>query len=468
MNLTIRIILFSNWFFLFYLVIYATWLLITNIYGSCRMYQYRKMERLHNELEHQFCYPISIIVPAYNENVTVIQTVRNLLKLDYRHFEIVLVDDGSTDNTRELLIKEFNLRLERSRPIRKLVPSKPITAVYEGSCDGINILLVCKENGRHKADANNAAINVISYPYFVCMDADEVLQRDALKYAGRAILEDANVIGVGGAIKISNGVTFKDGMPVAFRFGSHLVADMQTLEYGRSFVGSRIFQNQFNSNLIISGGYGVFRKDAVVAVGGYDASSMGEDMELTMKLHEYYRSHHLPYSMKYVPDSVCWTQAPDTMKDLRKQRQRWHCGLMQTIHKYRHMILNPSYGMIGMVILPYVLLYELYCPFFILLGWFVIGASWLLHLINIPFVLFTALLYLLFGVLLTMISYVDKLYMKKDTFTGMDILRGIGIAFLDALIFRPYLFIIEFLAFFQYRKIASSWVSPKRRQMQVE
>ncbi len=468
MNIIVDIIIFCNAFFLFYLVVYASFLLISNMYGSITMYRYRKMERLHNELDHKFYFPVSIIVPAYNENVTAIQTINNLLKLDYRIFEIVAVDDGSTDNTKQLLIDTFGLERDTDRPIRYQVPCRPIKEVYKGKSGNIPILLISKENGKCKADANNAAINVMSYPYFVCMDADEVLQRDALKYASRAILEENNVIGIGGNIKISNNVSFRDAVPVSSSLGRNIVSDMQILEYGRAFVGSRIFQNLTNSNLIISGGYGVFKKSAVVAVGGYDQKSMGEDMELTMKLHEYYRKNKLPYSMKYVPDSVCWTQAPGSLKDLKKQRERWHCGLMQNFWKYRKMILNPKYGTIGMFTIPFMMLYELYCPFFILLGWFVIIASTALKIINIPYVIIVFLVYVLLGTMLTITTFIDKLYMKSDYFSVSDVVRGLGIAILDAFFFRPFLFIIEFFAFFKYKKVSKKWVSPKRVQVKTE
>jgi biofilm PGA synthesis N-glycosyltransferase PgaC len=462
MNLILKIILFSNYFFLFYLVVYATYLLVSNLFGSLKMYGYRKMERLHNELEHEFYYPISIIVPAFNENETAVQTVRNLLKLDYKTYEIVIVDDGSTDNTKQLLIDTFGLELEKNRPVRYVVNCRPIREIYTGRAGSVPLMLISKENGKCKADANNAAINVISYPYFVCMDADEVLQADALKYASRAILENDNVIGVGGNLKISNSVRFKNAMPVFSRLGKNLVADMQTLEYGRAFIGSRIFQNVTNSNLIISGGYGVFRKSAVVEVGGYDQKSLGEDMELTMKLHYHFKNNKKPYSMKYVPDSVCWTQAPESLSDLRKQRQRWHCGLMQNFWKYRKMVLNPRYGIIGMFTIPYMMLYELYCPFFIVLGWFVIIASTVLNLINVPYVIYVFLLYVVLGTLLTITMFIDKMFMKDDYFTAADVVKGLCVAIADAFFFRPYLFLIEFIAFFKYRKISSSWISPKR------
>lgn len=466
--IVINIILFSNVFFLFYLVIYATYLLIANLYGNLKMYQYRKLERLNNILSQDFAAPMSIIVPAYNEEMTILTTIQNLLKLEYRNYELVIIDDGSKDHTKEKVVETYHLNKEIHKPIRYAVPCKPIKEVYTGMAGTVPITLVYKENGGCKADASNAGINVSNYPFFVDMDADEILQKDALVYASRAILEGQNVIGVGGNVKIGNGVTFRDAMPIAAKLGDNVVADMQVMEYARSFFGSRIFHNAFNGNLIISGGYGVFRKSAVVKVGGYNTKSMGEDMELTMKLHHYFRENKLQYQMKYVPDSICWTQAPFNLRSLRKQRERWHCGLIQTIWKYRSMILNPKYGFIGMVAMPYSILYELYCPFFILLGWFVIIASVVLGLINLSYAVYVYCLYVIFGVLLTMIAFGNKIFLKNDHSSAFDTWRAVGLSLIDALFFRPYLFVIEFFAFFKYGKLKKGWVSPARTAFKSE
>ena len=465
-RIVFELIRFSNIFFLFYLVIYSTYLLLSNLFGSICLYRTRRLEKLYNKVDDAYYFPISIIVPAYNENVTAIQTIRNLEQLDYKLYEIVVVDDGSTDNTKQMIIDTYGLKQDPRRTIRYQVPCKPIKEVWIGkSGNGIPIILVSKENGRCKADASNAAINVMSYPYFVCMDADEVLQRDALVYAARAFLENDEVIAVGGNIKISNSVVFQKAMPYSAELGRNIVADMQVLEYSRAFVGSRIFQNLTNSNLIISGGFGVFKKSAVVRVGGYDSESMGEDMELAMKLHHYYRKNRIPYRMQYIPDSVCWTQAPATMKDLKKQRERWHCGLMQNIWKYRSMAFNPGYGIIGLFTIPFMIFYELLCPFFILIGWFVIAASIVLKVINYPYVVLVSAAYFLVGIIMTVTVFVDKMNIKNDYFSAGDVVRAFGIALLDSLLIRPWLFCVEFIAFFKYRKIKGHWVSPTRIQV---
>ncbi|MBQ5430277.1 MAG: glycosyltransferase family 2 protein [Lachnospiraceae bacterium] len=455
-------LVFSNVFFLIYLLVYSTYILIANLFGSIRLYRNRRMEQLHNELKDSYYYPMSIIVPAYNESVSIVQNLRNLLKLDYRLYEIIVVDDGSTDDTRQILLDYFDFTPDPERPIRYRVPCKPIHEVWTTNANGIPITLVCKENGKCKADAVNAAINLVSYPYFVCMDADEVLQKDALIYAAKAIMSKGEVIAVGGNVKISNSVTFRDAMPAFAKLGENLLVDMQVLEYSRAFVGARIFHNITNTNLIISGGFGIFRTSSVVAVGGYDSTSMGEDMELTVKLHEYYRRNQLPYHMEYVPDSVCWTQAPASFKDLRKQRERWHCGLIQNIWKYRNMAFNPRYGLVGVFMIPFMIFFELFASFFIIIGWLNILLSIMTHQINLPYVLYVMAAYMMLGIVMTVTVFIDKMNMRHDFFSGLDIVKAFGIAFLDSVLIRPWLFLVEFSAFFKYSRLKGRWESPKR------
>lgn len=463
-----ELILFSNIFFLGYLIVYATYILISSLYGSIYMIRQRRKEMLHNVLEHDFYFPVSIIIPAYNESISVVQTVENLLCQDYRNFEIVVVDDGSTDDTKQLLIDRFKMKYEAERPIRYVVPCKPINEIYTRTINGITITLISKENGGCKADATNAGINASFYPYIVNMDADEILQRDALKYAGRAILEDDNVIAVGGNIKMSNDVRFENAMPIDVSYGKNMIVDMQVLEYGRAFVGTRIFQNMLNMNLIISGGFGIFKKSAVVEVGGFDTNSMGEDMEITVRLHEYYKKNKIPYSMKYVPESVCWTQGPNCFRDLKKQRQRWYCGLIQTLKKYKRMIFNPRYGMIGMFMFPYIIMYELMMPFFTLLGVFVMGWTYYDKSINLPYAITITVMYFLFCVFLSYISFMTKEFVYGEELDKKKMYRMIFVSLVDSLFFRMYLSFVSFLALFKMKKLAGKWESPQRVVVQTE
>ncbi|WP_225744443.1 glycosyltransferase family 2 protein [Marinilactibacillus sp. Marseille-P9653] len=265
-------LLVTGIFFATYIIIYGCYLTISGIVSIGSLRNYRIKQRLENELNHQFFFPISILVPAYNEATTIVTTVNHLLEMDYKLYEIVVVDDGSTDKTAQSMIDKYNLKRD-FKPVRLQVPSQEILEVYSGEHNHIPIVLVRKKNGGNKADAVNAGINVSKFPYFVSMDADEILQADALKYAARLFLEDDKVIAIGGQICIANGVTFEKGMPVETRMSKNPIVSIQTLEYIRSFITSRIFHDKFNGNLNISGGFGLFKKEAVITVGGYDPNS---------------------------------------------------------------------------------------------------------------------------------------------------------------------------------------------------
>ena len=201
------------------------------------------------------------------------------------------------------LINEFNMKLIR-RPIQNSIECSPAEFVYEAMYGNISITLIRKKNGG-KADSLNMGINACRFPYFICMDADSILQYDSLSKIVKPVLENENVIAVGGAIRPANSVEINRGRITNYKLPSNIIACMQLLEYDRSFLASRILFDKFNGSLIISGAFGLFKKEAVIAAGGYDPTTMGEDMELVVKLHDYYVSNDLPYHIRYATDAVC-------------------------------------------------------------------------------------------------------------------------------------------------------------------
>ncbi len=452
-------------FFAIYMAGYATYVTLGGTISIWSLRKNRLKERMENELDHDFFFPISILVPAYNESQTIVSTINNLLEMDYRLFEIVIIDDGSKDTTAQLVIDHYNLHKDH-KPIRLQVPSKEILEVYTGDFNGVPIVLVRKKNGGNKADAVNAGINVSRYPYFVSMDADEILQADALKYSTRLFLEDDKVIAVGGQIRIANGVEFEKAMPVNTRMKRNPIVSIQILEYIRAFITSRIFHDTFNGNLNISGGFGLFKKDAVIAVGGYDPNSVGEDMDLVLRLHVHHQMHKIPYSIKYTPEAVCWTQAPFTLKDLGKQRARWHRGLIQCMWNYRVLFFNPKYKSISLFSYTYYFLYELMAPFAELLGIIVIGVALMTNKLNISFAIFIALLYLAFCVLQTILLFMSKSLQRGDKIYKGDIAWTIFMAFAEVLFFRPVLFFIRIYATLSYKSKLHSWSSIAREKLE--
>lgn len=340
------------------------------------------------------------------------------------------------------------------RPIRRQVECKDALSIFEGVHEsGVSITLINKENGG-KADSINMGINAAKYPYFVCMDADSVLQRDSLSKIATPILENQNVIAVGSMIRISNDSVFENGQLVQLRLPKKLIAAFQVLEYERSFLASRILLDKFNANLIISGAFGLFRKDAVINVGGYQVGSMGEDMELIVKLHAYYRSNQLPYSIKYAYDAVCWTQAPERLRDLIKQRKRWHIGLMQSMSRHPSLITLGSY--------IYYLLYELLSPVIELVGIFVTFLAYCFELLNLRYMLILFLVYALFGSMLTVISFLARNFLSDVRVRKRDVVKAFLLCIPENVCIRFILAWTRFFSILFYRGKKTKWGSIKR------
>lgn len=299
-------------FFVSYLIGYAIILMSSIILGSVSIYERKRKKELNNIINYDKDLKISIIVPAYNEEITIIETIESLVNVNYKDYEIIIVDDESEDNTSEKVIKHCNLQ-KIERFIINKIKTKPIKSIYEGVYKDVPIILVKKENGG-KADSLNVGVNVSDYPWFICIDADSILQEDALQKIVQPIIEDTRVIALGGAIMINNGAIIENGKVKRYDMPKSILASLQAIEYNRTFLASRIMFDKLNANLIISGAFGAFRKDVVIATGGYEPSTRGEDMELVIKLHRFCIDNKIDYIMRYVPDTICWTQAPEKLR----------------------------------------------------------------------------------------------------------------------------------------------------------
>lgn len=449
-----------------YLLGYSTFLIASVISGAMELYRGNRMNLLHNELKHDYYVPVSILIPAYNEEVTVVDTVKSLLKLKYRLYEIVVVDDGSKDATSSNLIRAFSMK-QIQKPIQKRLPCQQDEAVYEAAVNGITVTLIKKKNGG-KADALNMGINASSFPYFICMDADSVLQEDSLEKIVQPILGDDRVVAVGGMVRISNFAVLKDGKLVSYHIPWNPIVGMQILEYDRSFMASRIMLDQFNGNLIISGAFGLFQKAAVIEAGGYDTGTMGEDMELVVKLHVFCRSNWLEYSVKYAPDAVCWSQCPSSLGDLKKQRRRWYLGLFQTLGKHKQMLLNPRFGKTGFISYVYYLLYELLSPFIELFGLITIGLAFGVGLINVPFMILFFLIYAAYGAILTLTAFFSRIYTQNIKLGAGDVVKAVYLCLAESVFLRFIQAFTRMTAFIGYRKRRRDWGQIKRQKINIE
>lgn len=453
-------------FFVLYLIGYSSFLFLAVVVGSSALYRTRRQERMKNVLLQDYYVPVSIIVPAHNEEITVVDTVLSLLKLQYKLYEIIVVDDGSQDGTSARLIGAFNMH-KVHRPIRRQLLCQPEDSVYETDQQRVPITLIRKKNGG-KADALNMGINCAKYPYFICIDADSVLQYDSLEKIVRPVLENDNVVAVGGSIRPSNDVQLKNGRVLKYQLPKNLLACMQVLEYDRSFLAARILFDKFNGSLIISGAFGLFHKQTVIDAGGYDAGTMGEDMELVVKLHEFCRVNHRPYLIKYSTDAICWTQVPERLSDLKKQRKRWHLGLFQSMWKHRKIFGNPHFGAVSFISYLYFLLYELLSPIIELFGIATMVLAFFVDLINVPFMILFFCVYAVFGSVLSLTAFFARIHTIDLTISAMDVLKAIFLCFFEITCLRFVLALVRLTAFVGYRSKKLHWGKIERRKIDLD
>jgi cellulose synthase/poly-beta-1,6-N-acetylglucosamine synthase-like glycosyltransferase len=303
---------------------------------------------------------VSIVVPAHNEELTIVESIRALLALDYEAREVVIVNDGSTDGTLPLLQRTFQLVLAPLAFVQPL-STEPLRGIYR-SISEPDLVVVDKQGGGCKADAVNAGINAASGVLVLIIDADTVLETDALSRAVLPFLEDPMTVAVGANVAIANGCHIEHGRIDTVAMPRSWLARFQVVEYLRAFILFRLACASQNAVAIISGAFGLFRRDAVIAVGGYDRTAIGEDMDLTIRLQRHFRERREPARIAFDPNPLCWTQAPEDWRSLQSQRCRWRRGLLQTLWRHRRMIGNPRFGSLGMGSLLYKTFFEVLGP----------------------------------------------------------------------------------------------------------
>ncbi|MBA2524882.1 MAG: glycosyltransferase family 2 protein [Pyrinomonadaceae bacterium] len=353
------IIVASQVFFLLYFIGINSGYLLLNVAAFLTLPRHMRRQALHHALPSahtSFEPPITLIVTAYNEEAVIVPSVRSLLQLDYSEFEIVIVNDGSTDHTLDVLQKEFQL-VPFPEAFRVRVPHARVRAVYQSTIYP-ELRVIDKENGGGKADASNAGINGARFPLFCPLDADTILQRDSLSLMAQPFLEDRRTIAVGGTIRIANGCEVSSGFLTCVGLPKSFLALFQIIEYMRSFLLARVGFSAMNALPLISGAFGLFHKDSVIAVGGYRHDALGEDMELVMRLHRHFRLQGKPYRIKFVPDATCWTEAPESRRVLKNQRVRWQRGLMESVLMNRELLFHPRSGWLGWFAIPFVFFFE--------------------------------------------------------------------------------------------------------------
>lgn len=403
---------------------------------------------------------IAVLAPAYNEAATCRESVRAMLALRYPNHEVIVINDGSKDDTLKILIEEF--RLYRSgRTPDGTIESKPIKAIYE-SRDPVRLIVVDKENGG-KADSLNAGVNVARADLVCAVDSDSLIEEDALLYVAQPFLEDETTIAAGGIIRVVNGCRVEGGRVVDIKAPSRMLPLFQAVEYLRAFLGGRVAFSFLNSLLIISGAFGLFSREAVVEAGGYRTDTVGEDMELVVRLHRLWRSAKRAYRVVFVAEPVCWTEVPESLKILQRQRNRWQRGTVDSIRMHPSMLLNPRYGILGLFAFPYFLLFEMIGPAVELLGYVLTIWGLVFGLIAADVAILFLTVSIIFGILLSMSAVVLEELTQRRYPAPRDVALLFVAAVIENLGFRQLLTIWRTRGLIDGLQRKQGWGAMERR-----
>jgi cellulose synthase/poly-beta-1,6-N-acetylglucosamine synthase-like glycosyltransferase len=394
--------------------------------------------RLYTALDETFASPftpgVSVLVPAYNEEAGIVPSVRSLLDLRYPRHEVIVVNDGSTDGMLERLKAAFDLGPVRLA-VRTQIATKHVRGTYV-SRRYPNLCVLDKENGG-KSDAINAGINAAAYPYVCVIDADAVLEDDALLRVVQPMIDNPETaMATGGIVRIANGCTIEAGRVTSYGVPRNRLAMMQVVEYFRAFLVGRLAWQELKCMIIISGAFGLFNRALVEELGGYLHGTVGEDIELVTRMHAFLRREGRPFDISFVPDPVCWTEAPEEIGALSRQRRRWQRGLAETTWRYRRQILNPRYGTLGLLALPYFVAFELLGAAFEAFGLLSVILAFALGAFSVTFFLSFLAVSILLSILISASSVVLEEYVIHRYERKEEIARMIGYSVAESFGYR--------------------------------
>lgn len=448
------------------LIVFYVMLLVFAYQYSFRYRQWSNKYICNMVQSSPFVPGISVVAPAYNEEKTIVDNVRSLLKMDYPNFDVCIVNDGSKDRTLELLIETFEM-VEVPFEYVEHVHSAPFKRLFKSTNPAYaRLMVVDKVNGGTKADAVNAGLNVISNPYFINTDVDCILSKDAMYQCIFPVIQDRHIIAVSGTMSMSNGASMSNGEIVDLRPSSRPIPLFQDLEYKRSFLVGKMGWSRINAMNNVSGGYGLFSTEVVVNAGGYSSTSFAEDMDMLTRMIAYCCDFNRPYRVVQIPHNCCWTEGPSNIKMLYRQRTRWGRGLIQLMWEHRRLLFNRKYKRLGLISMPYTFLFEFLAPIIETVGLgmtvylaFTGGISWFSL-----FVTFLAI-YVFSFMLSTFVVFYD--YILDCSYTSrMSYLKLLLAAAFEPFIYHPLIVISSLVGYFRYiTRQKAVWVSMERTGM---
>lgn len=432
-------VIFEKGIFLYAIVISSSYFLLS-IYSAREMVYYmrkNKFVEIRELLSSPLAPGVSIIAPAYNESMTIVENIRSLLSLYYQNYELIIINDGSSDDTLKKIIEAYNL-VEVPFAYDEKLKCKPMRGFYKSTNKAFSKLLVVDKQNGGKADAINAGINISSKKIYAAVDVDCILNQDTILRMVKPFMEELDhVIATGGVIRIANSCHIENGRIIKVNFPEKWLARFQTLEYIRAFLLGRMAWSKLNGLLLVSGALGFFEKQIVIDAGGYRSDTVGEDIELIVRMRRMMTDRGKRYKIVYIPDPLCWTEAPEDFKILSRQRNRWTRGTAETLIIHKGMFLNPRYKLLGMLSFPYWFLFEWMAPLIEFFGILYLGfraifglVYWKILIVFLALVFSFSYLISTFAVLYEELSFPQ--YRRKR-----DVFKLVLTVFLEPFLFHP-------------------------------
>lgn len=431
--------IFNNAIFYYAVFVMSSYVVLTFL-SAIEMRSYMKKNSYVNYREilvSPLAPSVSILAPAHNEEATIIENIRSLLSLHYGNYEVIIINDGSKDNTFQRIFDHYQLE-KVDYAVDYQIKCNEILGVYKSKLPSFSKLTVVDKINGGKSDALNAGVNISEKDLILCVDVDCILQEDAiLKLAKPYLDENYKVIASGGVVRIANSCKVEGGKLVEVNMPKNLWPRFQVLEYIRGFLIGRMAWSSLNGLLVISGAMGLFDKEVVIKVGGYDRNTVGEDLELVVRMRRYMYEQDIRFKVVYIPDPLCWTEAPSDLKVLGRQRNRWTRGTVEMLWIHKDLFFNPRYGILGLLSYPYWVIFEWLAPIIEFLGvsFFILliltgNVNWEFSLILISMVYFFSIALSTVAVLFEAMSY--QQYTK-----GTDLIKLLLVAFLEPIIYHP-------------------------------
>ncbi len=453
-----------DWMFLTFSVSIATSYLVLAIISFVAIKNYMKRRSLsdfHALIGSNLAPSVSLIAPAYNEGPTIIENIRSMLSLEYNNYNVIVVNDGSKDDTLQKVIKAFDL-VKVPFFIQKNLSSKRVFGVYKSTNKAYKkLVFVDKENGG-KSDALNAGINVSNSRFVACIDVDCILENDSLQRMVKPFMEDSSVIASGGVVRVANSCEVKHGRLIKVKLSSNRLARFQVIEYMRAFLLGRMAWSKLNGLLLISGAFGMFDRKLIVEAGGYSTNTVGEDMELVVRLRSLMTRKKRNFKVHMIPDPLCWTEVPADNKTLGKQRNRWARGTIDTLIRHSNMLFNPKHGIGGVLSFPFWMMFEWFAPILEIIGlvYFMVQIA----LGNIEWIHFGMLLFMFYNFAFLFSCF--SLYAEEISFNKYyrikDLFKLLGTALLEPISYHPRVTFWSVKGNIDHLKGVKAWGEMKR------